>query len=86
MQEWGILFVGQEEVAGLEQHWSPLERPVGVRLAASYVNFLLTNGAVIMPAFGLPEADDRCALCSHSAFTSHGDSSGKECTGAGMPH
>lgn len=39
-----------------------MERPAGVRLAASYVNFLVTNGGVIMPAFGLPESDDRCAL------------------------
>ena len=35
-------------------------RPAGTRLAASYVNFLITNGAVIMPAFGLPESDERC--------------------------
>lgn len=77
--------VRQEEAAGLEQHWSPMERPVGVRLAASYVNSLLTNGAIIMPAFGLPEADDRCAPCSHSSSTLHGGSSGKEYTGARMP-
>lgn len=33
---------------------------VGERLAASYVNFYLANGAVILPGFGVPE--DEAAL------------------------
>ncbi len=29
-------------------------RPVGERLAASYVNFYIANGGIVMPTFGLP--------------------------------
>jgi len=54
----GVLL--QEESAGIEHQGGTMERPAGTRLAASYVNFLVTNGAVIMPAFGLPESDERC--------------------------
>ena len=50
----------QEEAAGVQQSGVAVPRPAGERLAASYVNFLITNGAVVMPAFGLPEADARC--------------------------
>ncbi len=34
-------------------------RTAGDRLAASYVNFYLPNGGVVMPEFGEPEADAR---------------------------
>ena len=34
-------------------------REAGERLAASYINFYIANGAIIMPAFGVPEADSR---------------------------
>jgi agmatine deiminase len=33
------------------------QREIGERLAASYVNFYFSNGAVIMPAFGGDNAD-----------------------------
>ena len=43
-------------------------REVGERLAASYVNFYFSNGAVIMPAFGgkNAESDQRAAEILHS--------------------
>lgn len=37
------------------------------RLAASYANFLIVNGAVLMPAYGDP-ADDRAAMVLADAF------------------
>ncbi len=38
-------------------------RKAGDRLAASYINFFIANGGVVMPAFGgeAAEADARCA-------------------------
>lgn len=39
----------------------------GRRLAASYANFLIVNGAVLMPAYGDP-ADDRAAAVLAKAF------------------
>ncbi len=44
-------------------HPLPWPRPIldrGRRLAASYANYLIVNGAVLMPAYGDP-ADDRAA-------------------------
>ena len=40
-------------------------RQAGDRLAASYANFYIANGGVVMPAFGgeAAEADLRCAHC-----------------------
>lgn len=34
-------------------------RLAGTRLAASYINFYICNGGIVMPAFGVPEADER---------------------------
>lgn len=48
----------------------PWPRPVveaDRRLAASYANFLIVNGAVLMPAYGDP-ADDRAAAVLARAF------------------
>ena len=39
----------------------------GRRLAASYANFLIVNGAVLMPAYGDP-ADNRAADVLAEAF------------------
>ena len=38
-------------------------RQAGDRLAASYINFYMPNGGIVMPAFGgeAAEADARCA-------------------------
>ncbi len=48
----------------------PWARPImdeGRRLAASYANFLILNGAVLLPAYGDP-ADDRAAAVLAQAF------------------
>lgn len=46
------------EAAGVAPARGTQARPAGARLAASYVNFLICNGAVILPTFGDPH-DDR---------------------------
>ena len=46
------VFVEEEDLKGYEFEEGEDEREVGERLAASYVNFYFTNGAVILPAFG----------------------------------
>ncbi|GBF91832.1 agmatine deiminase [Raphidocelis subcapitata] len=57
-----------------QEEWETLDevgranRHTGERLAASYVNFYLPNGGVIMPAFGLPEADARAKRVLEAAF------------------
>jgi agmatine/peptidylarginine deiminase len=48
----------------------PWAKPIldeGRRLAASYANFLIVNGAVLMPAYGDP-ADARAAAVLEKAF------------------
>ena len=47
----------QVEAAQIETVPGTLPRTAGTRLAASYVNFLLCNGAAIVPTFGDPHDD-----------------------------
>ena len=42
----------RDEAAGLDVVDSAFLRPVGERLAGSYINFYIANGAIIMPVFG----------------------------------
>jgi agmatine deiminase len=46
------VFIGEEDLKGYEFEEGEDEREVGERLAASYVNFYFSNGAVVLPAFG----------------------------------
>jgi agmatine/peptidylarginine deiminase len=43
-------------------------RHAGERLAASYANFYICNGGIIMPAFGLPAADAAAQRVLEAAF------------------
>lgn len=57
-----------------EEEWNTLSlegrenRHAGERLAASYANFYIANGAIIMPAFGLSEADAEAQAVLKQAF------------------
>ena len=42
----------EEEAAGLDIVDTALLRPAGERLAGSYINFYIANGAIIAPQFG----------------------------------
>ena len=44
--------ITEEELAGLVFEPGEDEREAGERLAASYVNFYIANGAIILPQFG----------------------------------
>ena len=50
----------KEEAAGLEVVDSAMPRPEGERLASSYINFYIANGAIIAPQFG--DQKDKRAL------------------------
>ncbi len=47
------MFFTEEEEAGIDAAASGMVRRAGERLAASYVNFYIANGAIIAPAFGV---------------------------------
>lgn len=50
--------ITEKECEGLDNmNFEPTRIP-GERLAASYVNFYISNGAVVMPGFAKPDADD----------------------------
>ncbi len=51
------MFYTQEEAEGIDATASGMNRKAGERLAASYVNFYIANGAIIAPAFGV-ETDE----------------------------
>ncbi len=46
--------VTEEECRGLDPCWDQPSRRPGERLAASYVNFYIANGSIVMPGFGDP--------------------------------
>jgi agmatine deiminase len=48
------MFFTEEEEAGIDAAASGMVRRAGERLAASYVNFYIANGAIIAPCFGVP--------------------------------
>lgn len=49
------VYATAEECAGVDLVISSQQREPNLRLAASYINFLLVNGGVIAPSFGVPE-------------------------------
>jgi len=62
-----VLSRTQEEWESLAEEGRE-HRHVGERLAASYVNFYIANGGIIMPAFGVPEADERAKAVLQETF------------------
>jgi agmatine deiminase len=48
------MFYTAEEADGIDQTNGSVLRKAGERLAGSYVNFLIVNGAVVAPSFGVP--------------------------------
>ncbi len=47
------MFYTAEEAAGIDQTAQGMNRAAGERLAASYVNFYIANGAIVAPCFGV---------------------------------
>jgi agmatine deiminase len=48
------MFFSEDEAAGIDAIACGMDRGAGMRLAASYVNFYIANGAVIAPCFDVP--------------------------------
>ncbi len=48
------MFYTAEEAAGVDRQENGMNRGAGERLAASYVNFYIANGAIIAPCFDVP--------------------------------
>jgi agmatine deiminase len=46
------MFITKEEAEGVWQSGNAVPRKEGDRLAASYINFITPNGAIIFPTFG----------------------------------
>jgi agmatine deiminase len=47
------MFYTEDEAAGVDATISGMNRQAGERMAASYVNFYIANGAIIAPCFGV---------------------------------
>jgi len=62
----GPLFTSAAEAAGIEPS-SSMVRAAGERLAASYANFLITNGRVVFPLLD-PSQDDLARQVLQKAF------------------
>jgi agmatine deiminase len=58
----GPLFMSEEESRSLESRNPGMIREKGVRLAASYVNFYMANGGIVMPVFDDLRDNDALAL------------------------
>jgi agmatine deiminase len=67
----GPLYMTEEEAASLIQDGEAKPRIAGTRLAASYVNFYIANGAIITPQFGDKKWDDEAVRVLSNAFPSH---------------
>ena len=68
----------EEELSSLDYDLLPLPMPApildpddGHRLPATYANFLIINGAVLMPTYGQPENDERARQQLQKAFPKH---------------
>ncbi|OIW19686.1 hypothetical protein TanjilG_18496 [Lupinus angustifolius] len=65
------LYMTKEEAAGVFQDDEAKPRLPGTRLAASYVNFYIANGAIIAPQFGDKKWDDEAVRVLSKAFPDH---------------
>lgn len=63
----GPVTVTEEECRGLDACWDEPARRPGERLAASYVNFYIANGSIVMPGFGDP-GDEEAKRILQSLF------------------
>ncbi|VFQ73788.1 unnamed protein product [Cuscuta campestris] len=67
----GPLYMTEDEANGLYEDGDAKPRAQGTRLAASYVNFYIANGAIITPQFGDKKWDDEAVRVLSLAFPDH---------------
>ena len=65
----------QEEAQSLmgesDEKGMAIGRAIGEKMAASYVNFYISNNAIFFPTFGIQESDDRAGETLRSLFPYH---------------
>ncbi len=64
------IYASEEECSGVDKAFATQPRNPSIRLAGSYINFLITNGAIIMPTFNDP-ADHLAAAKLQILFPNH---------------
>ncbi|GAB2287738.1 hypothetical protein Dimus_022099 [Dionaea muscipula] len=64
----GPLYMTHGEAAGLFQGGEAKTRSPGTRLAASYINFYISNGGIIVPQFGDQKWDDEAVRVLSQIF------------------
>ncbi|GAB4826374.1 hypothetical protein Ancab_009239 [Ancistrocladus abbreviatus] len=64
----GPLYMTAEEAAGVDQEGEAKPRLAGTRLAASYINFYIANGAIMAPQFGDLKWDSEAVRVLSEAF------------------
>ncbi|GAA0157654.1 hypothetical protein LIER_14879 [Lithospermum erythrorhizon] len=67
----GPLYMTEEEAAGVVPSDDAKPRLPNTRLAASYVNFYIANGAIITPQFGDEKRDKEAIQVLSAAFPDH---------------
>lgn len=68
----GPLYMTEEEANGIQSlDGSAKPRLAGTRLAASYVNFYIANGGLVVPAFGDEKRDKEAFQVLSSVFPNH---------------
>ncbi|CAL5198499.1 unnamed protein product [Lathyrus oleraceus] len=67
----GPLYMTEKEAAGVFQDDCAKPRLPGTRLAASYVNFYIANGGIIVPKFGDKKWDDEAIRVLSKTFPHH---------------
>nr|KJB06900.1 hypothetical protein B456_001G065900 [Gossypium raimondii] len=67
----GPLYMTDEEADGVVQDGDAKARLPGTRLAASYVNFYIANGAIILPQFGDQKRDDEAVSVLSQTFPNY---------------
>ncbi|KAL6769952.1 hypothetical protein ACKKBG_A33015 [Auxenochlorella protothecoides x Auxenochlorella symbiontica] len=59
----------EEETASIERAGAgEMDRVAGTRLAGAYINFYICNGGVVMPGWGIPDADARAKVVLQEVF------------------
>ncbi|KAG2334444.1 hypothetical protein Bca52824_005624 [Brassica carinata] len=67
----GPLYMTEEEASGIVQEGEAKPRIAGTRLAASYVNFYIANGGVIVPRFGDAKRDEEAIRVISETYPHH---------------
>ncbi len=60
-----LVYSSEEESGTVDEDENAIARPAHKRLVASYINFYICNGAIIMPAFNMPSDQQAQAILAN---------------------